>query len=283
MGAGSAGQTASVAPRPSPGPISAVWYLPVLWAVQHCPLPRPPKRPSKPPWQCPNLRNPTQYKPLLGGILLSPFNRLEVFYILRKTTFELVVLFSELCFVFALIKFPLTQISIKCGSHQRQTLATPCLLFSERRTCLCYGNVSPEWADSGSPHQPQHTLSAPAPAFLHRFKPHNLTAETCLGWEFCFYRNTHHQIFQLSPGWWFCEAVKDASLESENWGPPPCLTTYRWESQISHLTSLSLTFSICTMEVINMFTFKGRWQLNEVTSIKHMERFLTPNRYLKFS
>lgn len=115
---------------------------------------------ASPPWQCSNLRNQTQYKPLLGGILFSPFNRLEVFYIHRKTTFELVVLFSELCFVFALIKFPLTQISIKCGSHQRQTLATPSLLFSGRRTCLCYGNASLEWAHSGKQAQPKHTLSA---------------------------------------------------------------------------------------------------------------------------
>lgn len=105
--------------------------------------------PKQPPWHCSSLRNQTQYKPLLGGILFSPLNRLEVFYIRRKTTFELVVLFSELSFVFALIKFPLTQISIKCGSHQRQTLATLGLLFSGRRTCLCYGNATPEWADSG--------------------------------------------------------------------------------------------------------------------------------------
>lgn len=151
------------------------------------PTPQAPKQPSKPPWQCPNLRNQTQYKPLLGGILLSPFNRLEVFYILRKTTFELGVLFSGLCFVFALIKFPLTQISIKCGSHQRRTLATPCLLFSERRTCLCYGNVSREWANSGKP----------APATTHPFSPclsapfqaprHEGKEESYLGREFCFY------------------------------------------------------------------------------------------------
>jgi hypothetical protein len=96
-------------------------------------------------------RNQTQYKVLLGGIHFSPFNRLEVFYIRRKTTFELVVLFSELCFVFALIKFPLTQISIKCGSHRGQTLATPCLLLLGRRTHLCYGNVAPEQAQAGGP------------------------------------------------------------------------------------------------------------------------------------
>lgn len=133
-------------PRPQPEPVphlgEKVPACPVSRAVST--LPSPPKPPSSFLWQCPSLRNQTQYKPLLGGILFSPFNRLEVFYIRRKTTFELVVLFSELCFVFALIKFPLTQISIKCGSHQRQTLATLCLLFSERRTCLCYGNVSPE-------------------------------------------------------------------------------------------------------------------------------------------
>lgn len=119
-------------------------------------------------WPCFSLRNQTQYKPLLNGILFSPFNRLEVFYIHRKTTFELVVLFSELCFVFALIKFPLTQISIKCGSHQRQTVATPSLLFSGRRTCLCYGNISLEWADSGKPAAAKtHPFS---PVFLQCFK-----------------------------------------------------------------------------------------------------------------
>lgn len=129
-------------------------HHPILWA--------------SPPWQCSSLRNQKQYKPLLSGILFSPFNRLEVFYIRRKTTFELVVLFSELCFVFALIKFPLTQISIKCGSHQRQTLATPSLLFSGRRTCLCYGNASLEWAHSGKQAQPKHTLSALCFCFASR-------------------------------------------------------------------------------------------------------------------
>lgn len=136
---------------PPPAPAPCLSLCPDLGTVPACPVSGPasllsPRLPNTRavPWLCSNLRNQTQYKPLLSGILSSPFNRLEVFYIRRKTTFELVVLFSELCFVFALIKFPLTQISIKCGSHQRQTLATPCLLCLGRRTSLCYGNVSPE-------------------------------------------------------------------------------------------------------------------------------------------
>lgn len=149
-------------PRPQPEPVpylgQKVPACPVSRAVST--LPSPPKPPSSFLWQCSSLRNQTQYKPLLGGILFSPFNRLEVFYIRRKTTFELVVLFSELCFVFALIKFPLTQISIKCGSHQRQTLATlPALLGEENLPLLwkCFSGVS----DSGKQ----------APAKTHPFRP----------------------------------------------------------------------------------------------------------------
>lgn len=188
------------------------------------------------------------------------------------------VLFSELSFVFALIKFALTQISIKCWSHQRQTLATPCLLLHERRTCLCYGNVSPEWAGWGSLHYPQHILSAPE--FLRGVKPGDLNAESYWVWEFCFWRNTCHHIFQRAPGWWYCEVVKNSSLESENWGPPPCPNTTAGNLQSFKLRSLS--FSTCTMEVVNMFTFKGCWQLNDITSVKHTEWFLTHITYLKF-
>lgn len=129
-------------------PLSPAWAC-VPSGLEGACRPMSGQTPKQPPWHCSSLRNQTQYKPLLGGILFSPLNRLEVFYIRRKTTFELVVLFSELSFVFALIKFPLTQISIKCGSHQRQTLGTLGPLFSGRRTCLCYGNDTPEWADSG--------------------------------------------------------------------------------------------------------------------------------------
>lgn len=95
---------------------------PSLW---QCQLPTPANTRSSIPWLCSGSRNQTQYEVPLPGNCVSPFNRLEAFYIHRKTTFELVVLFSELGFIFVLIKFPLTQISIKCGSHHRQTLATP--------------------------------------------------------------------------------------------------------------------------------------------------------------
>lgn len=95
---------------------------PSLW---QCQLPTPANTRSSIPWLCSGSRNQTQYEVPLLGNCVSPFNRLEAFYIHRKTTFELVVLFSELGFIFVLIKFPLTQISIKCGSHHRQTLATP--------------------------------------------------------------------------------------------------------------------------------------------------------------
>lgn len=69
-------------------------------------------------------RSQIQYKPLSVELFSVFFNRLEIFYIHWKTTFEWEVWFSKLCFVFALIKFPLTQISlkcIKCGSHQKKT------------------------------------------------------------------------------------------------------------------------------------------------------------------
>lgn len=197
VGAGSAGPTASVAPPWSLFPVSAGWCPPVLWAAQHCPLPGPPNSRANPLGSAPvwEIRHNISRSSLLGGILLSPFNGLEVFYILRKTTFELGVLFSGSCFVFALIKFPLTQISIKCGSHQRQTLATPCLLFSERRTCLCYGNVSREWADSGKP----------APATTHPFGPcvparfqaprGNERRSLIRDGSSVSTKNTHHHIF----------------------------------------------------------------------------------------
>lgn len=151
--------------------------------------------PKQPPWHCSSLRNQTQYKPLLSGILFSPLNRLEVFYIRRKTTFELVVLFSELSFVFALIKFPLTQISIKCGSHQRQTLATLARSSPGGELAFVMEMLLQSEPTQGGRHQPKHSLSALA--FLHSFllRPCDLGKESPYwGREFYFFRNTFSEF-----------------------------------------------------------------------------------------
>lgn len=138
------------------------------------------------------------------------------------------VLFSELCFVFALIKFPLTQISIKCGSHQRQTLATLCPLFSGRRTCLCYGNASPEWTDSRKP----------APAKTHPFQLHFEILWPRQG----VFLSEMRVIFLQKYIIWFLRAGgfrgrKDASLESEKLSPPPHPPPHLQLGDLSHGTA----------------------------------------------
>lgn len=204
-----------------------------------CQLPIPANIPSSIPWLCSGRRNQTQCKVLLPGNLTSPLNRLEAIYIHRKTTFELVVLFSELGFIFVLIKFPLTQISIKCGSHHRQTLAIPSppLLWKYFSQPLTLGGCTP----------PKYTLSTPD--LLVQSTPTPCAGKgTGSGWEFYFYGNTFRflkELGDITPGkeWW---------LRPGAWRPYSLLS-FRVPLEDSHRTNC-LPFPICPVEVIEVTT-----------------------------
>lgn len=68
---------------------------------------------------------------------------------------------------------------------------------------------------------------------------------------------THHQVFKQAPGWEYFKAVRMSAWSLRKGACLPALSPPAGGPQPSHRTWLSLTFSICTMEVIKIVISKG--------------------------
>lgn len=147
------------------------------------------------------------------------------------------VLFSELGFIFVLIKFPLTQISIKCGSHHRQILATPSPPLLWKCFCqpLTLGGCTPP--------------STPFPPLICSLRG-VLESRLVQGENFISIE-THVEFLKEQKASILGRAG-DSGPELEETSSLPSLRVTLGGLQRRHLTCF--TFSTCTMEVMKMTT-----------------------------
>lgn len=147
-----------------------------------------------------------------------------------------------------------------------------------RRTCLCYGNVSPEWVDSGK--QTPAKTHPFRPGCLHCFQTRQLQQGVFFCIETFISTETHDQIFKQAPGWACSRIVRRLRMPAwslRNGVHLPVL--------LPSGKSLNFTkphFLLLYNEVIKIRIPNGRWQLNGGNAYKVHKMVPNTKYVLKF-